>query len=137
MSATGARTSVRRFNIAAENRKSAAAKIVKIQTKPTESSPAGNALVAVRGLRASKPRSAIRLKAIAADLAATIARTIQKTCRGEGSPFAASTAPRKAKGNAKSVCSIFIISSVSRVFRTRVDTVGLSGCFGYRYHLVI
>ena len=70
----------------------------------------------------------MRLKAIAADRAPTIATMIQRICRGEGSPFAASTAPRKANGNAKSVCSILIISSVNRVFLNTVDTVG-SGSF--------
>ena len=61
--------------------------------------------------------------AIAAERAPTIARTIQRICHAEGSPLAASTAPRKANGNANSVCSILIISSVSRVFLITVDTV--------------
>ena len=65
----------------------------------------------------------MRLNAIAADRAPTIATTIQRICRSDGSPRAASTAPRNANGNAKSVCSILIISRVSRVFLITVDTV--------------
>jgi hypothetical protein len=106
---------------AASTNKPAAA-TVKAQTKPTLSKPAGNALEAVRGFRASKLRSAMRLNAIAADRAPTIATTIQRICRSDGSPRAASTAPRKANGNAKSVCSILIISRVKRVFLITVDT---------------
>src|ERR1043166_6497474 len=98
--------------------------MVKAQTKPTDNSPAGNALEAVRGLRASKLRSAMRLNAIAAERAPTIATIIHRICHGDGSPFAASTAPRKANGNAKSVCSILIISRVKRVFLMTLDTVG-------------
>jgi len=86
----------------------------------------GNARIEVRGLRASIRRSAMRLKAIAAERAPTIATTIQKNCFNVGSPFAPSTAPRSANGNAKSVCSILIISRVVRVLLITVDTVGLS-----------
>src|SRR6185369_3489339 len=89
---------------------------------PTDKRPAGRALDAVRGFRASKFRSAIRLNAIAAERAPTIATTIQRLCHAEGSPLAASTAPRNANGNANSVCSILIISSVRRVFLITVDT---------------
>jgi hypothetical protein len=72
---------------------------------------------------ASNLRSAMRLNATAADRAPTIATTIHSTCHGAGNPRAASTAPRKANGNAKSVCSILIISRVRRVFLITVDTV--------------
>src|SRR6185436_2724338 len=99
-----------------------AATIVNTQTKPTESRPAGNALEAVRGFFASKLLSAMRLNAIAAERAPTIATTIQRICQAVGSPLAAKTAPRNANGNANSVCSILIISSVSRVFLITVDT---------------
>src|SRR5215204_2603421 len=109
--------------MAAASRNNAAAAIVKTQTNPTDSNPAGSALDAVRGFFASKLRSAMRLNAIAAERAPTIAPTIQRICHGVGSPRAARTAPRKANGNAKSVCSIFIISNVSRVFLSTVDTV--------------
>src|SRR5688572_29872153 len=112
--------------MAAANRKTAAETSVNAQTKPTESRPAGMARVAVRGLRASRFRSAMRLKAIAAERAPTIATMIQRICRRVGRPLAASTAPRKANGSAKSVCSILIISSVKRVFLMTVDTVGQS-----------
>src|SRR6187455_3297522 len=58
----------------------------------------------------------MRLKAIAVERAPTIAMQIQRICRRAGKPFAASTAPRNANGNAKSVCSILIISSVMPTF---------------------
>src|SRR6185369_14054901 len=109
--------------MAAASRNKAAAAIVNAQTKPTDNRPAGSALEAVRGFCASKLRSAIRLKAIAAERAPTMATTIQRICDGEGNPLAASTAPRNANGNAKSVCSILIISRVRRVFLITVDTV--------------
>src|SRR5205085_3227615 len=59
----------------------------------------------------------MRLKAIAAERAPTIAAVIQSACHQVGRPVAvkpraASSAPKKAKGSAKSVCSILIISSV-------------------------
>ena len=60
----------------------AAETIVKTQTKPTDNRPAGNAREAVRGFRASKLRSAMRLNAIAADRAPTIATTIHKNLPG-------------------------------------------------------
>src|ERR1051325_4582071 len=123
-SATGERSSVRRFSIAAARRNKAAETIVNAQTNPTDNKPAGNARDAVRGFFASKLRSAMRLNAIAADRAPTIATMIQRTCQGVGRPLAASTAPRNANGNANSVCSILIISNVSRVFLITVDTVG-------------
>src|SRR5204863_2215482 len=68
------------------------------------------------GLRPSKSRSAIRLKAIAVERAPTMAMAIQTICHVLGMPRAASTAPRNANGSANSVCSILIISSVVRMF---------------------
>src|ERR1043165_352277 len=67
----------------------------------------------------------MRLKAIAAERAPTIATVIQSACQRVGSPVAvnpraASSAPRKAKGSAKSVCSILIISSVVRMLLAAV-----------------
>src|SRR2546421_1749517 len=58
----------------------------------------------------------MRLKAIAVDRAPTMATAIQTICHSEGRPRAASTAPKKANGNANSVCSILTISSVVRMF---------------------
>src|SRR6266576_1719338 len=95
-SATGDSTSGSRLSIEAANRKSAAPQIVNTTTKPTDKTPAGIARILVRELRASYSRSAMRLKAIAVDLAPTIAKVIQRICQGEGIPRAASTAPRKA-----------------------------------------
>ena len=108
--------------MAAASRNKAEEININAHTKPTDNSPAGIARDAVRGLRASIWRSATRLKAMAAERAPTIATTIQKICRPVGAPFAASTAPRKANGNANSVCSILIISRVKRVFLISVDT---------------
>src|ERR1700754_2598620 len=110
--------------MAAANKNKAADAIVKAQTNSTDNRPAGIARVAVRGLRASIFRSAMRLKAIAVDLAPTIATIIHKNCLSVGNPLAAKTAPKNANGKAKSVCSIFIISRVRRVFFTIVDTAG-------------
>src|SRR5438270_8908504 len=67
----------------------------------------------------------MRLKAIAAERPPTIARVIQSACHHVGSPRgvkprAASNAPRKANGSAKSVCSILIISSVVRMLLAAV-----------------
>src|SRR2546423_11574222 len=122
-SATGARMSVRRLSIAAAKKKSAAEANVNARTKPTDSVPEGIARSRVRGLAASYLRSAIRLKAIALERAPTIATVIQMICCHDGSPLAASTAPRKAKGSANSVCSILIISSVVRIFRATVTMI--------------
>lgn len=112
--AIGASVKVKRLSIAAATQKIAADTAVKAQTNATESIPAGSARVLVRGLLASISRSAIRLNAIAVERAPIIAIVIQSVCQAVGSPPAASTAPKKAKGSANSVCSIFIISSVMR-----------------------
>jgi hypothetical protein len=117
-----------RLSIAEATKKSAAEASVNAQTKETGRRPAGMARVAVRGLAASNSRSAMRLKAIAAERAPTIARVIQSVCQAVGSPVAvkpraARSAPRKAKGSAKSVCSIFIISSVVRMLPAVVISV--------------
>src|SRR5690606_13435073 len=60
--------------------------------------------------------STIRLKVIAAERAPNIATVIHTICCQVGSPFAASTAPKNANGNANSVCSNLIIASVVRSF---------------------
>jgi hypothetical protein len=65
----------------------------------------------------------MRLKVIAAERAPTIAAVIQASCHADGSPRAASTAPKKAKGSAKSVCSILIISSVVRTLRAALVVI--------------
>ena len=93
---------------------------MKAHAKRTSSKPAGKARVAVRGLAASTLRSAMRLKVIAAERAPTMARVIQtsfaiqKLAGCIATSRAASVAPRKANGKANSVCSILIISSVTR-----------------------
>ena len=75
-SATGARIKASRFSIAAATKNSTADTTVNTQTKPTDNRPAGSARVAVRGFKASYSRSAILLKAIAVDLAPTMANVI-------------------------------------------------------------
>jgi hypothetical protein len=61
----------------------------------------------------------MRFSVIAADLAATIATTIHKTCRSVGQPCkvarAASNAPVSANGSAKTECSNLIISRTVRM----------------------
>ena len=76
-------------------------------------------LVFVRGFRASIRESSIRLNAIAADRAPTIAKTIQgsfasTTVALKFSSRTARKAPVRAKGSAKMECSNLIISSVRR-----------------------
>src|ERR1041384_1287318 len=126
-SATGASRSVSRFNIAAATKKSVAAVNVKAQTNFLESRPAGSARMRVRGLAASNVSSARRVKAIAVERAPTIATVIQSSCHAVGTPCAASTAPKKAKGSAKSVCSILIISSVVRMSRVAAESLAAIG----------
>ena len=53
--------------------------ITKVVTKAGESWPAGSARVLVRGLAASMAASARRLKAMAAERAASMAITIQRS----------------------------------------------------------
>src|SRR4051812_31551121 len=105
LSCQAART--RRRALAAMNRETAAG----------ETSPAGRARLAVRGLAASIFRSISRFHPMAALRAPTMATTIQSTVRQTGQPWAASIIPRKANGRAKIVCSNLIISST--VFRVR------------------
>jgi len=88
--------------------------MTKLATKAGVRCPAGRARVRVRGLAASMEASASRLKAIAAERAATIATTIQSNWCAVGKPPAASMAPQRAKGSAKMECSHLIISSVTR-----------------------
>src|SRR6185295_5881345 len=104
------------------NTNNAAAAIVNAHTNPTDNRPAGIAREAVRGLRASNWRSAIRLKAIAAERAPTIANTIHKICQAVGSPLAAHTAPRNAHRYAKRARLILAISRLRRVFLITVET---------------
>jgi hypothetical protein len=53
--------------------------MTKVATKVDESCPAGRARVRVRGLAASMDASARRLKAMAAERAASMAITIQRS----------------------------------------------------------
>ena len=91
---------------------------VKIQAKPSERWPAGSARLAVRGLRRSNSMSAMRFMVMAAERAPTMATTIHRVCCHEGKPpaaRAASRAPTRAKGSAKTECSNLIISSTTRM----------------------
>src|SRR5437868_14452581 len=98
--ATGDNSNVKRLSMAAARKKIAALTNVNTKTNVTDNAPAGIARNFVRGMRASYSRSAIRLKAIAVERAPTMEMTIQTICHSEGRPRAASTAPRKANGNA-------------------------------------
>ena len=91
---------------------------VKAAANPTESSPLGSARLAVRGLRRSNSRSAIRFMVMAAERAPTMATMIQRSWRHVGNApaeRAASSAPTSAKGSAKTECSNLIISSTMRM----------------------
>jgi hypothetical protein len=72
------------LSISEARKKSAAETTVNAHAKRTDSSPAGMARVRVRGLAASIRRSAMRLKAIAAERAPTIATVIQTACQRVG-----------------------------------------------------
>src|SRR5262245_35961425 len=104
------------FTCQAEKTKSADIAIVKRAAKRIERSPLGRARSLVRGFNLSYCRSAIRLKAIAALRAPTIAARIQPVCPMVGSPLRASSTAMNAKGKAKTVCSNLIMSSVMRNF---------------------
>src|SRR5260370_35932375 len=108
--AIGERISVSLLSIAAANKKMPAPAIVNINTKTTESFPAGIARAFVRGLRASEYLSALRLKAIAVERAPTIAIAIHRSCAKLGRPRAANTVPIQAHGYAISESSLLIIS---------------------------
>src|SRR5271168_4199813 len=81
--------------------------------------PAGMARPEVLGLAASRPASAQRLNAMAADRAVTMQTTIQNTLGHAGHPEAASIAPDSAKGRAKMECSHLIISRVIPTLRSK------------------
>jgi hypothetical protein len=90
----------------------------KVVTNVGERCPAGSARARVRGFAASIVASASRLNAIAAERAASIAITIQRSACLVGSPDAASIAPHSANGRAKMECSHLIISSVIAKLRS-------------------
>src|SRR3954464_8447997 len=115
-SATGESRNASQFNSHAASTRSALEETTKTATKVFERAPAGIARDEVRGFSASNFASTKRLNAIAAERAPTIATTIQKICRPEGRPLAASMAPHSAKGSAKIECSHLIISNVVFVF---------------------
>src|SRR5436305_9965086 len=117
--ASGERYSVSRFSCAAEITKTTQVAVTKTAANFCESTPAGMARVAVRGLAASIWASARRLKAMAAERAETMHRTIQPSCAAVGMPPAASMAPHRAKGRAKMECSHLIISNVVPMFFKR------------------
>src|SRR2546421_12269623 len=111
-----------RLSWAAEITKTTQDAVTKTATNFCESSPAGMARMAVRGLAASICASARRLKAMAAERADTMHRTIQPSCANEGTPPAASMAAHRANGRAKTECSHLIISSViPMLLRIRKD----------------
>src|SRR6266704_3405903 len=97
-SATGDNMNASRFNCEAANTNTAQATATNVATKPEVRVPAGRARVRVRGLAASIEASARRLKAMAAERAATMATMIHKSWCGVGTPLAASMAPQRANG---------------------------------------
>src|SRR4030095_2899553 len=103
--------------------KSEADATVNSATNPGLRSPEGKARILVRGLAASMYLSASRLNAIAAERAPIMATTSQAIVFKGGIPRAASMAPSSANGSAKSVCSILIISSVTRRLRKNRDAL--------------
>src|SRR6202521_3074231 len=122
--ATGERSSDSRLSWDAAKTKTAQETTTNVATKPGVRVPAGRARVWVRGLAASILASASRLKAMAAERAATMATMVQASVRPAGTPFAASMAPHKAKGSTKIECCHLIISRVTRRWRKK-GTKGL------------
>src|SRR5271154_139105 len=123
--AAGASSRESRFKRQAAKKSTAEDTNVKNQANPAESSPAGRARLAVRGLRRSYSRSAMRFMVMAAERAPTMATMIHRICRHVGSvppARAARSAPTSAKGSAKTECSNLIISSTTlmRVFVIRL-----------------
>src|SRR5579859_4924412 len=108
----GERYKVSRLSRHAPITKSTQQAAINAATNCGESFPAGMARVAVRGLAASIRASARRLKAMAAERAATMHTMIQPSWAAPGTPRAASIAPHRAKGSAKIECSHLIICSV-------------------------
>src|SRR5882762_2538720 len=117
-SATGESFRASGFNCHAAKMKIATAASVKIHAKPVESAPVASARWAVRGFALSKRTSAMRLTVMAALRAATMATMIQSNCFQVGQPWvlkrAASRAPVRANGKAKTECSNLIISRMVR-----------------------
>ncbi len=109
-SATGASMNESGFSIYAASTSRPEETMMNARTCAGVTSPRGSARVFVRGFSESMSRSAQRLKPMAAERAPTIAAMIQITCSSDGSPSRARSAPVKAKGSAKMVCSNLIIS---------------------------
>ena len=78
--------------------------------------PDGISRALVRGLRASIFLSIILFKPMAPDRAPTMATDIHNILVKEGIPFAASSAPTKANGRAKTECEIFIMRRYRIIF---------------------
>jgi len=121
-SATGDRSKARGFSLCAANIRIAEVTTTNHATNDLLSLPAGSARIFVRGLVASMVASAKRLKAMAAERAATSATMIQMEVRRLGMPRAAKTAPVRPKGSVRTECSHLIISRVVPMLR-RKDTV--------------
>src|ERR1700681_1567697 len=83
-SATGESLSASGFNCHAATTSTAEAITVNAAAKATESSPLGRARLAVRGLRRSNSRSAMRFMVMAAERAPTMATMIQRSWRQVG-----------------------------------------------------
>ena len=92
-------------NRAAVSTNNAAVAAVNAQTDAGDTSPAGSARAAVRGLAASSRRSARRLAAIAVERANAMAGSTSSTSRHDQSAYVcvAQTALRTAKGRANNV----------------------------------
>ncbi len=106
-SASGESAKASRFSIAAANTKTAAAIAVNVHAVARLSAPRGISRSRVRGFSASMRASAMRLKAIAAERAPTMATITQSQTRTGGQAPSRCTAkrtPESAKGSAKTEC---------------------------------
>jgi hypothetical protein len=85
-----------------------AATATEAQAWPSVRAPRGSSRFRVRGFRASNPRSAIRLKPMAAQRAAEKATTTSAMARGDtGTRSEAARTPSSANGSAKRVWGSF------------------------------
>ncbi len=104
-SATGLSARQRGLSSPAATTKTSAASATESQAWVSVSAPRGSSRFRVRGFRASRWRSAMRLKPMATHRAAEKATTTSATVRPvTGATRAAASTPSSAKGSANRVC---------------------------------
>src|SRR6267143_5370723 len=119
MRATGASAAHNGFSAHAAKRKTTIALSTAAHAWPIVRRPVGSSRPCVRGLRASRRRSAMRLNPIATNRAAVNAKTTSATTRQvTGWRYDATTTPSNANGSAKTLCG----SLTKLIYRTSSDS---------------